>query len=230
MYYKYEMHSHTAACSDCGYDSAERHIDDAIKKGMSGIVFTNHFYHGNTCVDRRLPWRDFVGAYERDYLAAKEYSHNKNIDVFFGIEEVYLPGKEALIYGIEPEVFAACPEFRDMDIARMRDFVHENGGLIAAAHPFRRRGYIPNPDSFIGEEYFDAVEIYNYENTDEDNLKAEKYFKNSNILKISGSDIHGGGGYGFAGLAFTEKIKDNSDLVKKIFAGEYKLIINGIIE
>ena len=230
MLYKYEMHTHTCACSACGVINAEQAVDIAIESGLSGLVFTNHFYHGNTRVDRHQPWADFVKAYEDDYLRAKEYAAGKGFDVIFGIEELYRPGKEVLIYGIDADEIAAVPEFRDMNIAQMRDFVISKGGVIAAAHPFRHRDYIPDPDNYDGDEYFNAVEIYNHQNTPEDNAQAQEYFKNSRLHKISGADYHRTEHeMGKSGLAFPCRIKETKELAEQILRGNYKLIINGEI-
>ena len=44
-------------------------IVTALKeKHLSGAVITNHFYYGNTAIDKTLPWHDFVMAYQEDYL------------------------------------------------------------------------------------------------------------------------------------------------------------------
>ena len=230
MLYKYEMHIHTCACSACGVITAEQAVDIAGEAGLTGLVFTNHFYHGNTCVDRHQPWADFVRAYEDDFLRAKEYAADKDFDVIFGIEELYRPGKEVLIYGVEPDEISAAPEFRDMNLAGMRDFVISKGGIIAAAHPFRHRDYVPDPDNYDGDEFFNAVEVYNHQNTPEDNAQAEIYFKNTKLHKISGGDYHRlEHTLGKSGLAFPCRIKDTKALARQILSGEYKMIIGGEI-
>ena len=66
--YKYEMHLHSKGCSLCSISTAEELITAAKDKGYSGVVFTNHFFRGNTCIDRKLPWESFVSAYEEDYF------------------------------------------------------------------------------------------------------------------------------------------------------------------
>lgn len=229
MYYKYEMHSHTNGCSACGYSSAEEMVDAAVSKGLSGMVFTNHFYHGNSCVDRGLPPVEFIRAYVDDYLKAKKHAEGKDFDVLFGLEEAYRQGKEVLIYGVEPEAFLSTPSFLTMSLTEMRDFVRANNGIIAAAHPFRHRDYIPDPDVFDGEEFFDAIEIYNAQNLPPDNIQAEEYFKNSELKFISGSDIHGGDDFGRAGIAVTERIRETAQMAQVIGSGNYRLIIDGEI-
>lgn len=229
MFYKYEIHLHTSGCSDCGGSTAKEMVDAAKSAGYSGIVFSNHFYHGNTCIDRALPWKDFVEAYESDYLEAKEYGEKCDIDVLFGIEEAYRQGKEVLIYGISAEILKNTPDFLNMNLYQMAEFTRKNGGLICVAHPFRHRSYIPDPDTVPPYECFDAVEVYNAANSKEDNDAADKYADKFGLLKISGGDTHDTAHFGKAGIAFTERVKDDKTFVELIKNNKHKLIIDGEI-
>ena len=228
--YKYEMHLHTNACSACGASSGEEMVKVAKEKGYTGLVITNHFYHGNTAISRRTPWKEFVEAYKNDYLEAKKAGEKYGVEVLFGIEEGYGWGKEILIYGIDPDTLIANPEFLHMSIDEMSAFVRSNGGFIVAAHPFRDRDYIAEPRKAPKAELFDAIESYNAGNNDEDNNLAEDFCKKTGLPRISGGDTHRSDGIGRAGLAFYERITNNEQLVTALQQGNYKLIINGEIE
>ncbi len=222
--YKFEVHLHTSACSGCANSTGKEMVDAAIEKGYSGIVITNHFFHGNTCVDRKLPWRDFVRAYANDYYETKKYGEEKDITVLFGLEEGYAAGKEILIYGLSPEIISSHPEFNYMDLSQKSDFIHSYGGIVVHSHPFRVRDYIPNPDVAPTPDYIDGVECYNFFNAIEENLKAFIYAENTGKFKISGTDIHNASGFGQAGLDFDNPIKTNKELVNEIKKGNYRLI------
>ena len=84
--FKYEMHLHTSGCSKCAHSTIEEMIIALKEKGYTGAVITNHFYRGNTAVDRKLPWEDFVSAYEKDFLVGKALGEKLDFDVIFGIE------------------------------------------------------------------------------------------------------------------------------------------------
>lgn len=228
--YKYEMHLHTNTCSACGIATGEELVIAAKLNGYTGIVITNHFYHGNTAIDRKLSWEEFVVAYKNDYLETKKAGEKYGIEVLFGIEEGYGGGKETLIYGIDPEVIINTPEFRRMSIAEMSAFVRNNGGFIACAHPFRDRVYIAEPRKEPNAELFDAIESYNVGNSEEDNTLAEEFCKRTSLPRISGGDVHSTAGFGKAGLAFYERITTSEQLVTALKQGDYKLIINGKIE
>lgn len=222
--FKYEMHLHNSGCSACGKSTAREMIDAAREKGYSGVVFTNHFYRGNTGIDRSLPWADFVGQYNESYIDAKEYAKQFDIDVLFGVEEKYTAGKEALIYGLSPEVFALSPEFADMDLHQMAAFVRKNGGIIVCAHPYRVRSYIPDPDRDPDHTCFDGVEVYNSHNTEEENAKAMAFALKHGLLQLSGGDTHTTELFGGSGIAFKSRIKSNKELISALKTRDYSLI------
>lgn len=228
--FRYEMHIHSSSCSACSSSTAKEMVVTAKEKGYTGIVFTNHFYYGNTAVNRKLPWREFVEAYKLDWLEAKEYGDSMDFDVLFGLEEVYEPGKEALIYGISPQLIADTPEIKNMEIKSISEFVRNNGGFIACAHPFRDRPYIPKPYSEPNPALFDAVEAYNSGNTPKMNEKAFLFAKKYNMPCISGGDVHEAIHLGDAGLAFHERIRTNEQLVRALKDGKYRMIVNGVVE
>ncbi len=230
--FKYEIHLHSAACSACAFSDAREYVDAALENGYAGMVFTNHFYHGNTAVSRHLSWRDFVGAFRDDYLQVKEYGDQKGIDVLFGIEEVYEPGsgKEILIYGISPEDLISCPEFLHYNVYQMSEFVRSRGGYVVCAHPFRVRDYIPDPTIEPDPSFMDAVEIYNYANAEEDDEKAVKFAKKFNLPGTAGGDVHKACNFGHSGLAFYERIRTNEQLVYALKNQRYRLICEGEIQ
>ena len=222
--YKFEIHLHTNSCSACAVSSPCEMLDAAKEHGYSGIVITNHFYHGNTRVDRNLDWKEFVGAYAEDYYKAKEYGEKLGIKVFFGLEEGFAPGKEMLIYGLSPELIAEHPEFIMMSAAEKSEFVHSHGGLTVCAHPFRNRQYIPEPDKTPDTALFDAIECFNYFNAPEENVKAFLFAENNNMLKTSGGDLHHEKDFGGAGIAFNQKIETYEQFLENLKSGNYKLL------
>ena len=225
--YKFEMHLHTSTCSKCGASTAEEMIDAAKEHGYSGFVLTNHFYRGNTCIDRELPWEEFVSAYAKEYEQAVAYGKERGITVFFGLEEGYGEGKEVLIYGVSPQAVAACPEFKKMSLKELSDFVHANGGVMVSAHPFRDRVYIVEPERIPDAALFDGIEVYNIGNKVEENEKAFAFAFNHRMMMISGSDVHSTQRFGNAGIAFAEPVETEERFLELLKAGEFRLITHG---
>lgn len=234
--YKYEIHLHTSGCSKCGASTAREMVLDAKEKGFKGIVITDHFYRGNTGIDRNLPWKEFVEAYENNWLDGKALGDEIGIDVIFGIEEHYnKDAKEVLIYGITPDELKAETEFITYDLRRVYEFVNRHGGFLSHAHPFRNRGYIknvnlpPNPNALHG------IEIFNYADFASDcndrNQMALEFAKKYGLRQLSGGDVHKADiRLGTSGIAVDKPIHDTKELARVLHSGNYKLIINGEIK
>lgn len=221
--YKYEMHIHTCPCSGGGSDIRE-HIDALIKKGYSGMVVTNHFYFGDTRIDRALSWEEFVDAYRQDYLYGLEYAREVGFDLLFGLEEHVGDGLEILIYGITPDLLTAHPELKMAKAEKYAEIVHAAGGLVYQAHPYRARSYITAPGPLECVRSLDGVEVYNAANLPEWNEEAEVFVKALGLACIGGSDGHSTDSAGRSGIATKERIKTNADLVRILKSGEYSII------
>lgn len=224
--FKYEMHLHSSMTSKCASSGSAEYVFAAREKGYSGIVFTNHFFRGNSAIDKQLPWRDFTEQYRRDWLCAKEQGDKYGIDVLFGLEEGYGSGKECLIYGLSAEDIAECTDFPKMPIAEISAFVRSKGGFIACAHPFRARDYIKDPFAEPDWSLFDGVEVYNAANLKEANIMAEDFAKKHGLIGISGGDTHSVGGFGRAGVIFKRRAKTEKELVELLKENNFDLIRN----
>ena len=226
--YFYETHCHDNLCSGCAHHSPEQMAEAYYNKGYAGIILTNHFLLGNTAVDRSLPWDEKMRCYYGSYEAAKRWAQGKDFDVFFGLEHAYGDGKEVLTYGIDLDFLLANPDLHRKPLSEYYRLVHEAGGFISMAHPFRRAAYI-DPNVAPQPKYLDAAEIFNYCNKAEENEQAAEFAKKHGLLPTSGGDIHSiyEEGLGKAGIALKRRISSNSELVNSLKSGDYKLIIDG---
>ena len=224
--YKYEMHIHTCPCSGGG-DEVEKHIDELIKKGFSGMVLTNHFFRGDTRIDRALPWEKFVAEYEKDYERAKAYAKDKDFDVLFGIEEHIQDGNEVLVYGITPEFLKAHPQLKAVGLVEYANLVHAAGGMLYQSHPYRDRWYISHPYPFDEVLMLDGVESYNAANEPAWNDKAAAFAEQNGLAMIAGSDGHSYQTGGRAGIVSPARIRDNATLLSVLKAQNYQLFKGG---
>ena len=225
--YKYQMHIHTAPCSACGRMSPAELCEALHENGYQGAVLTNHFYHGNSGVDRseNTSWEEFVSAYEKDYLECLEEAKKYDLDIIFSVEEVLIPGLEILCYGVTPEVLYANPELRSCSPERKVEILRQNGVLLIQPHPFREAFYIPNPGP-LPLEFIDGVEVYNRGNgTDEMNKKALEFANEHNLIKTSSADAHSTDRVPCGGIITEKRIKSPQDLVNTLRNGNYTLII-----
>ena len=131
----YDTHVHSSETSKCGKSTAREMVRAYKAAGYSGFALTNHFYHGNTAVDRTLSWRNFVQPYIDAYYEACDEGAKLDFDVIFGIEEGVGDSKEMICYNMDDEALLSCKELRHASRAEFIDFIHSAGGIVIHAHP-----------------------------------------------------------------------------------------------
>lgn len=227
--FRYEMHLHCCEVSKCGVSKAEEFVKKYAELGFAGVVFTDHFIHGNTAISRSLEWKERMYAYFSPYDEAKRLGKELGIDVIIGFEHAYGNGKEVLVYGdITPEFLAEHPEIESMDIKQFTEFCHNNEWFVAQAHPYRKRDYIDMSVPPI-PELVDGIEVYNFYNSADENLMATELCEQNGLIAISGSDTHNASVCGNAGVAFNKRVTNGEELAKALFENAFKLIVNGEI-
>ena len=188
--------------------------------GYDGIFVTDHFYHGNTCVDRSLPWPEWVHGYCEAYREAKAEGDRQGLKVFFGWEISY-DAEDFLIYGLPEQWLVDHPDVIKWDQAEQYAKIHEAGGLVVQAHPFRERDYMT--EIKLHPHHCDAWETANAGNEPYQNRLAYDYAKAHGITMTAGSDIHrvGSTSYGCVFGMFTdEPLNSEQDYVKLIKSGK----------
>lgn len=223
-YYKYQLHAHTYPASDCGDMLPHELVDALCCGGYSGCVLTNHFMRGNTGVDRKLPWDEFINAFSKDYLQAKSRAEKHDIDLLFGLEEHLGNGREILCYGVTPDILKAHPELRDADIAVWHKVMQYEGCLCIQAHPFRDRGYIENP-GVLPLEHIDGIEVFNFCNEEDENEKAAEFARNHpSLITVAGGDAHGVNKACESGIMAKRRVRSEKEMADLLRSGEYVLI------
>lgn len=221
--YAYETHLHTNEGSACGRCSAADMARACKAAGYTGIFVTDHFFYGNTAVDRSLPWEDWVEGYCKGYEHAKAVGDEIGLQVFFGWEASY-QGTDFLIYGLDKEWLKAHPEIRDCTVEEQYALVKKDGGMVIHAHPFREEAYIPKIKLF--PEHVDGVEVVNtshakshpeqYEDPKFDR-QALEYALKYNLPHTGGSDIHSTNLTG-GGMAFPYRLNSVQDFMKAVLS------------
>lgn len=223
--YFYETHLHTSVSSKCGGNTPEEMVTACKEYGYTGIIVTDHNWGGNTCIDKDLPWNEFVEMYCKSYERAKAKGDEMGLDVFFGWEAGY-DGTEFLIYGLDKEWMLNHPEIRDASVEEQFDLVHNGGGIVVHAHPFREEYYIPKVRLF--PEYVDAVEGVNATHTSasskheyaiEYDERARDYAAKHSFSMTAGSDIHSTKMLG-GGIHSKRKLRDIHDFTQLILSGK----------
>lgn len=223
MLYKYETHCHSSRCSRCAHSAPGELVRAYHEKGFTGLILTDHFIHGNNCVDPALPWDDQMHCYYNAYLEAKAAARNLDFDVLFGIEHAYGGGLEVLCYGIDLDFLISNPDIPQLDLEGFAQRVHACGGILVHAHPYRWAG----PELQLPLHLLDGIEVYNAGNPADKNLLAIELAEHTGLIRTSGSDLHhiSEPKLGTAGIALPYRIQNGKDLVGALKARDHALIL-----
>lgn len=222
--YLYETHMHTSEASACAVSAGAEMARAYKAAGYTGIIITDHFFYGNTAVDRDLPWRQWVERFCLGYEHAKAEGDRIGLQVFFGWESGY-GGPEFLVYGLDKQWLLEHPEIRDATVEEQARLVHEGGGIISQAHPYREAGYIKEIRTYPG--YVDAVEGINASHSSfaraerhpEYNERALLYAKKHDLPLTAGSDQHSTQML-WGGMVFLRKLEDIHDFGRAVLDRE----------
>lgn len=222
MSYQYETHCHSSLCSRCAHSSPRELVHSFHQKGFAGLVLTDHFVHGNTCVSPTLPWEERMQCYYNAFLEAQDAAKGLDFDVIFGLEHAYGNGLEALCYGID---FNFLLENQDLDVIPITEFanrVHTYGGLLIQAHPYRYGGQ----ELRFPLDCLDGIEVYNAGNTPETNLMAMRLAMSSSFIMTAGTDLHSCDErkLGTAGIELPYQVHNGAELVEALRKREHRLI------
>ena len=213
MSFLYETHMHTCQASACGKSTGKEHARFYKEAGFTGIIMTDHFFGGNTAVNRELPWEDRVDWFWSGYEDAKEEGDRIGLDVFFGLEQNF-SGDEYLIYGLTKEYMKAHPEMEHWTRRQQLEEVHKAGGCVIQAHPFRIRGYMDRIR--LGNLFCDGIEAANLGNEALDDARAYRMGKECGLLMTAGSDNHNSPVPAPYGVELEKRLTTIDDYVKII--------------
>jgi hypothetical protein len=237
--YLFETHLHTSrgsSCSSCApVDAARAHKET----GYSGMIITEHNWGGNTAVSRSLAWEDWVRRFIRGYQEAEAWGSKNDFIVLWGYEAGY-NGTEFLIYGLTPDFLLKNPEIRYAGVEKQYQLVHDAGGIVVHAHPFREAYHIP--EIRLYPDYVDAVEGLNcahfnrlakndfeaYGYKEMYNRKALKYAGEYDFPITAGSDTHGSNLKG-GGMAFKTPLRNERHFAARLLSREGYLLTDGMM-
>ncbi len=230
--YLYETHLHTSQASACARSTGCEMALACKEYGYTGIFVTDHNWGGNTIIEDSLDWDTWVDQFSMGYEEAKAEGDRIGLDVFFGYEAGF-DGTEFLLYGIDKEWMKEHPELRSITVERQYALVHEAGGMVIHAHPFREEHYIPEVRLF--PEWVDGVEGINaahhqYFGIGRDKRGFDKeaiaYARVHHFPMSAGSDIHSTALFG-GGVAFRRKLTSAKDYVRAILQDEDRVLTDG---
>ena len=194
MPYIYETHMHTCQGSACGVSTGKEQAQYYKEIGYTGIIITDHFFHGNTAVPRDLPWEERIDLFFRGFEDAREEGEKIGLDVFFSYEQNFA-GDEYLVYGLDKAYMKAHPEMERWTRRQQMEEVHKAGGCVIQAHPFRMRNYMDKIR--LGAQFCDGIEVANAGNEAVEDARAigQPSFAGGGSLRSEAgktADLHSG--------------------------------------
>lgn len=217
--YKYETHLHTAEGSACAKTSAVEMVKAHKDAGYDGIFITDHFFNGNSAVPRELPWEDRIELYCRGYEKALEAGEKAGLSVFFGVEFT-VQVADFLLYGLDKKWLLEHKFYlMDGDERALFRLVHEDGGFIVHAHPFRDYPYIHHISLYPHD--VDAVETINASHGKHSvfDYRAKQYAESYGLIMTGGSDTHSADRMFGGGILVPEKINCPDDYLRQLRNG-----------
>ena len=215
--YLYETHLHTSEASACGKVSGSDYTDFMIDRGYQGMIVTDHFFNGNSCIPRELPWSDRVAQYMSGYEKALDSAKGRDFDVFFGVEFCF-EGDEYLIYGVDGKWLLENDDILGCSRREVHQRVHEARGIMIQAHPYRERDYLK--DIRLTPDITDGIEIYNAANPDNQNALAYQYALELGVPVTAGSDIHFHHENALGGMLFPRRLESIEEYVSAVMKRE----------
>jgi predicted metal-dependent phosphoesterase TrpH len=199
---KWETHCHTVYSNRAprrfdALNTPRELIETAIKKGLGGIIITDHDSVTGGLVGERISAR------------------YRNFRVIPGAEITSSSG-HILAIGIKSNI----P--KGLNVEETVDMIHELGGIAVASHPFAG-GKRPS----LGEDCLkaDAVEVFNANNRCDANHRALTLARNHESPMTAGSDAHWAQNLGYAGIICDDPMEDIAHGHTQIFGRYTSLLV-----
>ena len=204
-----DLHTHSYPMSDDSFMSVDEAIEGAKSLGLDGICLTDHDAFWTEEQTRELSRRHgFV------VLGGSEINTDAGHVLTFGLR-----GYEFGMH--KPHYLRACAD--------------RDGGVLIAAHPYRRRfleepGRDPDARAAMleraeGDPFFglcQAVESLNGRGSAEQNRFSADLAASLRLLSTAGSDAHRVAQLGTAATEFHGKIECVADLIHLLKSGQYR--------
>lgn len=223
--YLWETHVHTSESSGCGRASAKEIVEAYYKAGYQGVIITDHFLNGYSTASRTKPWRQRIETVFAGYQAAKRAGDALGIVVLPGVE-YYVKGADFLVYGLPLSFYSDQSDLLSISIETFTTRVHEAGGFLSQAHPYREAPYIKGT---VAKRWdlVDAIEVINGSHAVSQRIFDEKALElcvAHQLLQTAGSDAHSLDRVATAALCFERPVATEGAFLSALRTGEGKAL------
>lgn len=150
-----DLHAHSSGISNCCRITGEEGIDRAKAVGLGGFLLSNHYHEGYVGGERYPTVEYFAEKYVEEYHKIKEYGDSVGFKVFFGVELTagWNTSVHLLMIGVGEEFVLQNPNLFQYSLEELYSMVHDAGGILIQAHPYRKTPLLQDLN------YLDGVEI-----------------------------------------------------------------------
>ncbi len=200
-----DLHVHTKRHSACSQIEPQALIAQAVKKGLDGLVITEHHYQ----------WT------EEELADLRDRSDAPGFLLLAGFECSSSQG-DILIYGLEPAQAAQFqPGAPPADIVAMACGMN---GVCVGAHPTRAgMGF----DEHIHELSLDAIEVLSVNMREHEQRLAMSLARASGLRPLAASDAHRINDVGRYVSEFDDVVRSTADLQAALRRGRFRPVDNG---
>ena len=191
-----DLHCHTKYSED-NHLEPEDLIGRALERGLDGVCLTEH--HSMRC--------------------SKPVLRIKVPETFLVLRgvEVSTDSGHLLVYGVEDDEWNQWGRNNHLKLEKVIESVHSLGGVCVPAHPFR--GWQSIGQKVFSVQGFDGIETHNGNNALPQNEPAILAAQALGLPSVGGSDCHDVDRVGLAYTVFSSHIRNMSDLMLAIKAG-----------
>ena len=205
----FDLHIHTRKYSGCSFINTEDIIQQAVQAELSGMAITEH--------GMRWPDEEF-GRLQK--LAAERglvLINGQEINTFNSVNR---SEGEFLVFGLHRSLTQA---YSAIELVQT---VHEEGGIIIAAHPYKlsrggRSHYYGAGDN-VYKLQLDAIELCHPDHSEQAMKKVRQAMEQMKIPGTGGSDAHKILNIGSCVTVFENPIRDEDDFIREIRAGRIR--------
>lgn len=202
-----DLHAHTSGISTCCRVPAPDIVRAAAAVGTDGIVLTNHYQRAYVADSDCAA---FAKRYTDEYRYAVECGAEVGIKVFYGMELTMErhSGAHILVYGVSPDFTVTYPDLFAWTLEDTYRLVHENGGMLVQAHPFRNGRDLLQELSFL-----DGVEANSHPLYDATHVeRLTEIAHSAGLILTSGGDYHADTHRPHCGAYLPDTITNESEL------------------
>jgi hypothetical protein len=205
----FDIHVHTRKYSGCSFIDPEDLIQQAVEAKLGGLAITEH----------GMRWPDDEFALLRSLAEPHGIVLINGSEVYTENEEKKSEG-EYLVFGLRSSLTGRY------SASLLANRVHEEGGIIIAAHPYKLsrggKSHYYGAGDLVYKLRLDAIELCHPDHGDMAMDKVRKAMETLNIPGTGGSDAHKIFNIGACVTVFENNIFDERDFIREIRSGNIR--------